>query len=127
MIETNGDIHQGEIYWVNVDRPYGSEPGYPRPVVVIQNNVLNQSRINTVAVCALTTNLRRGLIPGCVLLNEGEGHLARRSVVNVTHILTVDRSRFADRIGILSPRRVRDIIDGIYLIVEPRQPTAPTA
>lgn len=119
MIPTEEDINQGDIYWVDFDSPGGSEPGYLRPVVVIQNNALNHSRISTVIVCPLTSNPRRAGIPGNVTLNEGEGHLPRRSVVNVTQIMTVDRGSFGDRIGTLSARRVRQILNGLQRVLEP--------
>ncbi len=69
-------IRQGDIYWVDLEEPSGSEPGYRHPHVVLQNNVFNQSRIRTVIVCPLTTNLKRADAPGNVLLDEGEGGLA---------------------------------------------------
>ncbi len=99
----------------------GSAPGYLHPYVVIQNNVFNHSRINTVIVCALTSNLRRADAPGNVLLNDGEANLAKRSVVNVSQLLTVDKSQLDDHIGTLSARRVRQILDGINSLTEPRE------
>ena len=102
-------IQQGDIFWIELDEPSGSEPGYRHPHVVIQNNVFNRSRINTVVVCALTSNLRRATAPGNVLLAPGEANLPRQSVVNVSQIFTVDKSQLSDKIGALSARRVRDI------------------
>ncbi|NCS22741.1 MAG: type II toxin-antitoxin system PemK/MazF family toxin, partial [Microcystis aeruginosa G11-06] len=66
-------IFKGEIYWIDVGKPQGSEPAYLRPCVVVRNDALNQSQIGTVIVCPLTTNLRRAKAIGNVLLNEGEG------------------------------------------------------
>ncbi|MCB0155563.1 MAG: type II toxin-antitoxin system PemK/MazF family toxin, partial [Anaerolineae bacterium] len=83
-------IEQGEIYWIDLGDPTGSSPGYRHPHVVIQNNIFNQSRINTVVVCVITSNLKRAEAPGNVLLNEGEGNLPKQSVVNVSQIFTVD-------------------------------------
>lgn len=65
-------IQQGEIYWVDLGTPSGSEPGYRHPHIVIQNNLFNASKINTVVVCALTSNIKRAEAPGNVLLNKGE-------------------------------------------------------
>jgi mRNA interferase MazF len=113
-------INQGDVFWVNLDAPIGSEPGYRHPYVVIQNNAFNHSRINTVVICALTSNLRRAASPGNVLLEPNEAHLPERSVVNVTQILTVDRVRLGEKIGSLSSRRMRQILDGIQLVLEPR-------
>lgn len=77
-------ICQEDIYWIDLGQPIGSEPGYLRPYVVIQNDVLNSSQIRTVIVCALTTNLRRARAIGNVLLEAGEADLAEQSVVNVS-------------------------------------------
>ena len=115
-------IQQGDIFWNELDEPLGSEPGYRYPHVVIQNNVFNRSRINTVVVCALTSNLRRATAPGNVLLEPGEANLPRQSVVNVSQIFTVDKSQLGERIGTLSARRVREILHGIRLLTEPREP-----
>lgn len=99
----------------------GSEPGYLHPHVVIQNNVFNQSRINTVVVCALTSNLKRASSPGNVLLDLGEAHLPKQSVVNVSQILTIDKTHLGKKIGKLSEKRVCQIMDGIKLILEPAE------
>ena len=76
-------INQGDVYWVNLGEPTGSEPGYNHPHVVIQNNMFNHSRLCTVLVCALTSNLKRAAAPGNVLLDEGEANLPKRSLVIV--------------------------------------------
>lgn len=113
-------IRQGDVFWIDLDDPAGSEPAYRHPHVVIQNDVFNQSRIHTVVVCALTSNLRRAGIPGNVQLEAGEAGLPRPSVVNVSQIFTVDKRHLSERIGILTPRRVRQILSGIQLLLEPR-------
>ena len=95
-------IQQGNVYWVDLGTPSGAGPGYRYPHVVIQNNVFNCSRINTVVVCALTSNLRRARAPGNVLLEGGEANLPKQSVVNVSQIFTVDKGDLGDRIGTLS-------------------------
>ena len=114
-------IRQGDIYWVELEEPSGSEPGYRHPHVVVQNNVFNLSRIRTVIVCPLTTNLKRADAPGNVLLDEGEGGLSKRSVVNVSQVFTVDKSQLGEYVGALAPGRVREILDGILLALEPRE------
>jgi mRNA interferase MazF len=113
-------INQGDVFWINLGEPAVSEPGYRHPHVVIQNNVFNRSRINTVVVCALTSNLRRAAAPGNVLLEEGEANLPRQSVVNVSQIFTADKDDLVEKIGSLSPRRVLQVLDGIWLLTEPR-------
>jgi len=114
-------INQGDIYWIELGEPSGSEPGYSHPHVVLQNNVFNRSRIHTVVVCALTSNLKRGDVPGNVLLEPGEANLPKPSVVVVSQIFTVDKTRLGEYIGTLSTRRMRQILDGVRLLTEPRE------
>lgn len=118
------EIIHGDIFWAEVERPTGRSPGYSRPYVVIQNDAFNKSRINTVVICALTTNLRRANDPGNVLLAPGEANLPEQSVVNVSQIFTVHKRRLQDRIGTLSPERIREILRGINLVLEPRDAPA---
>ena len=113
-------INQGDIYWVEVDEPAGSEPGYTHPHVVVQNNLYNQSKIRTVITCVLTSNMKLANLPGNVLLEKGEASLPKASVVNVSQILTVDKTQLGEYIGTLSLQRVNEILDGISLFLEPR-------
>ena len=100
----------------------GPAPRYRHPHVVVQNNVFNQSRINTAAVCVVTSNLAGAAAPGNVLLRKGEAGLSKASVVNVSHVVTVDKSELLERIGTLSPKRVLEIVAGVKLLVEPSGP-----
>lgn len=113
-------IRQGDIFWVELEAPSGSQPGYRHPHVVIQNDVYNSSRLGTVIVCALTSKLKSAAMPGNVLLEPGEAHLPKRSVVNVTQVFTVGRSQLGEQVGTLSAARVREILDGLRLITEPQ-------
>jgi mRNA interferase MazF len=88
--------------------------------VVVQNEVFNRSRLSTVVVCTLTSSLKRAQVPGNVLLEEGEANLPKPSVVIVSQLFTVDREDLVERIGTLSAERVRQILDGIYLLLEPQ-------
>lgn len=115
------EIKQGDIYWVDIDEPRGSEPGFTRPFVVIQNNVVNKSRLNTVLVTALTTNLDRAKAEGNVLLNKGEANLPKQSVVVVSQTIAIDRSLLREKIGTLSKHRIEEIVAGIKLLIEPRE------
>jgi len=115
-------INQGDIFWIELDEPSGSEPGYVHPHVIIQNNLFNRSRINTVVVCVLTSNLRRANSPGNVLLEAGEADLPEQSVVNVSQIFTINKSQLGEKIGTLSAERIRQILDGIRLVFEPHEP-----
>ena len=114
-------IKQGDIFWVDLGIPKGSEPGYKHLHVVIQNNVYNISKINTVVVCALTSNVRRAAVPGNVLLKKGEANLSRDSVVNISQIVTVNKSDLIERIGSLSLSRMQQVIKGVKLLLEPRE------
>ncbi len=114
-------IRQGDIFWVELDEPSGSNPGYIYPHVVVQNDVFNGSRINTVIVCALTYNLKRVAAPGNVLLEPGEANLPKQSVVIVSQLFTMDKTDLRDIIGTLSRKRVRQIVNGIKLVLEPRE------
>ncbi len=113
-------ITQGDIFWVDFGFPEGSGPGHRHPYVVVQNNVFNKSAISTVIVCGLTSNLRRAKAPGNVRLNKGEARLRKEGVVNVSQVFTVDKSRLNDKIGTLSAKRVREIVDGLQVVFEPR-------
>lgn len=113
-------IKQGEIYWVNLGEPTGSEPGYRHPHLVLQNDVFNASLISTVVVCSLTSNLKRAQSPGNVLLNKGEANLSKASVVNVSQIYTVNKDELTEKIGNVSAERMQEIIAGVQLLIERR-------
>lgn len=108
-----GVIHQGELYWIAPDETRGSIPGHPHPYLVVQEDVFNHSRISTVIVCALTSDLNRGNEPGNVLLEPGEGNLAKQSVIVVAQVSSLYKSRLGTRIGALSPERVSQVLAGI--------------
>ena len=114
-------ISQGDLYWLDLGEPSGSRPGLRRPFVVVQNDLFNRSRLSTVVVCALTSNLRRAEAPGNVLLPKRAGNLAKDSVANVTQLFTIDKGELTDRIGRLGRDLVADIVRGIDLILDPRR------
>ena len=114
-------INQGDVFWVDLGQPAGSEPGYSHPNVIIQNNMFNHSRLNTVLVCGLTSNLKRAEAPGNILLEEGEANLPKRSVVVLSQIFTADKLQLGEYIGSLSPKRVQQILEGLKLLTEPRE------
>ncbi len=113
-------INQGDIYWITLKEPRGSEPAYKHPHVVIQNNAFNFSKINTVVLCALTTNLKRASSPGNIMLKKNEGGLTKKSVVNITQLLTVNKSELNEKIGQLSKHRVNEIIEGLEVLLQPK-------
>ena len=114
-------INQGDIFWVELKESSSSEPGYRHPHVVIQNNLFNRSRINTVVVCALTSNLKRAKAPGNVLLDKGEANLPKKSVVNISQIFAVNKSDLSGKIGSLGRERFNQVLEGIKLLTEPRE------
>lgn len=113
-------IKQGDVFWVNLSAPSGSRPGYRHPHVVVQNNLFNRSKIHTVVVCTITSNLKRAVSPGNVLLSKGEANLPKPSVVNVTQVFTIDKNDLEEKIGKLSSLRLQAILDGIRLVLDPR-------
>ncbi|MBI2831641.1 MAG: type II toxin-antitoxin system PemK/MazF family toxin [Chloroflexi bacterium] len=113
-------IKQGDIFWVELGEPSGSGPAYRHPHLVIQNNVFNSSRINTVIVCSLTSNLRSARAPGNVLLEKDEANLTKQSVVNVTQVFTVDKRDLTEKMGSLSGKRMAQVLEGIELVIKPK-------
>lgn len=111
-------IRRGEIWWADLDEPRASAPGFPRPLVVIQADAFNRSRIQTVVCAVLTSNLRLADAPGNVLVSKGESGLPKDSVVNVAQIVTIDRSALTERVGKLSARIRERIDDGLRLVLE---------
>ena len=110
-------ISQGDVFWLTLGGT-GSEPKGRRPVVVVQHDRYNHSAISTTVVAALTSNLRLAAMPGNVRLSKGEGGLPRASVVNVSQLATLDKSRLTDRIGKLFARRISDIKEGLGLLFD---------
>jgi mRNA interferase MazF len=104
---------RGDVFWIGRDDLHGPVPGYPHPHVVVQDDLFNHSRLATVVVCALTSNLRRASWPGNVLLETGEARLPRRSVVVVSQVSSVEKARLGEKIGSLSEARVEEILDGL--------------
>src|SRR5438105_12711136 len=94
-------ILQGEVYWVHFATPEGSAPAGRRPALVVQHDRFNRSAISTTVVAAVTSNLRLGAMPGNVRLRRGEAGLPQASVVNVSQIRTIDRTRLIERVGVL--------------------------
>jgi len=113
-------IIQGDIFWLDPGMPRGSGPGFRRPHVVVQNDVFNASPIRTTVLCAITSNLDRARAPGNVLLRKGEANLPLASVVNVSQVITVDKSFLKEKIGTLSRQRIREVIVSLGLLLRPR-------
>ena len=110
-------MRRGELWWASLSDPLGSAPGFGRPVVVIQCDPFNESRINTVVVAAVTSNLLLAKAPGNVLLDSGESNLPRYSVVNVSQILTIDKSFLGQRVGLLADGVMTRVDAGVRLVL----------
>jgi mRNA interferase MazF len=113
-------ISQGDVFWLTLGGS-GSEPRGRRPVVVVQHDRYNRSAISTTVVAAVTSNLRLAAMPGNVRLTKGEGGLPRASVINVTQLATLDKSRLTKRCGKLANKRIENVLEGLGLVfgIEP--------
>ena len=110
-------MRRGEIWWASLPAPRGSEPGYRRPIVVVQSDRFNESRIGTVIVAVLTSNLRLAAAPGNIRLDRNETGLPRDSVLNLSQVLTVDKSFLTERVGILPVRDMAAMDAGLKLVM----------
>lgn len=110
-------MRRGEIWWASLPGPTGSGPGFRRPVLVVQSNSFNQSRISTVVVAVITSNLVLAEAPGNVRLSKSEAGLPRVSVVNVSQLLTIDRSLLTLRVKALSSQTVARVDEGLRLVM----------
>lgn len=108
-------MRRGEIWWASLPEPAGSGPGYRRPVLIVSANSFNESRINTVIVAAITSNLRLADAPGNIRLQARGLGLSKPSVVNVSQIITLDKSYLSQRVGKLSHQLLASVDDGIRL------------
>ena len=109
-------IRQGEVYWLHFGMPEGSEPAGRRPALVVQHDRFNRSAISTTVVAVVTSNLRLAAMPGNVRLRRGEAGLLLPSVVNISQLRTVDRSRLGERVGVIGSARLREVLRGIALL-----------
>ncbi len=109
-------IQQGDLFWVQLGTDSDSVGGIPHPQVVLQETVLNQSRLSTVVVCSLTTNLKRASLPGNLLLEAGEGNLPQASVVEVSKVSNIEKIQLGEYIGRLSEARVQQIFEGMRFL-----------
>lgn len=110
-------MYRGEIWWANLPDPVGSGPGYRRPVLVIQDDTFTQSRISTVIVLIITSNIQLAEAPGNVLLPSEISGLPRDSVINVSQILTVDKTFLVEQIGSLPNDLQEDVDEGLRTIL----------
>jgi mRNA interferase MazF len=110
-------ISQGDVWWTDLPDPAGSEPGYRRPVMVVQGDSLNRSRISTVVCVIVTSNLKWAKAPGNVRLSRRESGLPLDSVANASQIVTLDRARLVEHVGRVSSNKLDSILSGIDTIL----------
>lgn len=110
-------VKRGQIWWAELPDPTGSEPGFTRPVLVIQADTFNRSRIRTVVVVAITSNMQLAKAPGNVSLSKNKSGLAKDSVANVSQIITLDKDSLTSAIGVLDKLTMHQIDDGIKLVL----------
>ena len=110
-------MRRGEIWWADLPRPVGSGPGYTRPVVIMQNDAFTDSGIDTVIVVIFTSNLNLAHAPGNVLAPREESPLMQDSVINVSQLLTVDKSVLTDRVGVLPDSVMSSVEAGLLQIL----------
>ncbi len=108
---------RGEIWWVDLGLPFGSEPAFKRPVVIIQDDAFNNSKISTTIVLSITTNIDLAEAPGNVFLSKKETKLPKDSIANVSQITTIDRNRLLEKVSKLSIEKISDIDSGICLVL----------
>ena len=107
---------RGDI--VNSNKVEGSEPKGRRPGLVIQNNALNDSKLNTVIILAITSTMKFGQVPGNVTLKKGEANMPKSCVINVTQIKSVDKESLMETIGSLSNQKMEEVLDGMKLVMD---------
>jgi mRNA interferase MazF len=110
-------VQRGDIWWATLPAPAGSGPGFRRPVLVIQANEFNESAIRTILCAIVTSNLRLAAAPGNVLLKRRKGKLPNDSVVNISQLITVDKTFLAKRVGRLPPALMREVEAGLRLVL----------
>jgi len=110
-------MQRGDVYRASLRPPTGSEPGYRRPVLILQSDDFNKSRIKTVLVAILTSNLHVQAAPGNVFLTKRATGLAKDSVVNLSQVVTLDKSFLAERISTISMNKMSEVDDGLRLVL----------
>jgi mRNA interferase MazF len=110
-------IRKGSIYWVDFSPGKGPEPIGRRPGLAIQNDILNDSNLNTVIMLAITSTMKFGELPGNVVLKKGEANVPKKCVINVTQIKSVDKKSIKEKIGTLPQKRIDEVHEGLKLVM----------
>lgn len=109
-------IKWGDIYWINIGEPPEAISGFSHPYLVVQDDLFNHSRITSLVVCEISTNLKLASLPGNVLLDAGEANLEKQSVVVVSKINTVQKNQLGDYTGTLDAKRVSQVLAGLHFL-----------
>ena len=113
------NFKKGEIWWADLDEPRGSEPGYRRPVVIVQSDDFNKSKIKTVIVAVITSNLNLAKAPGNIKLGATKSiGLKKESVINVSQVVTLDKSYLTEKAGKLSANQRQELNEGLELVLD---------
>ena len=111
------ELLRGDVWWADLPEPTGSEPGYRRPLLIVQSDTFNRSRLQTCVAVVLTANIRLVDAPGNVLIPARASGLPRDSVANVTQVITIDRGVLTERLGRLPKGLVNQVDDGLRLVL----------
>jgi len=108
---------RGEIWWASLRRPLGSEPGFRRPVLIIQSNIYNKSKINTVICAVITSNLNLADVGNNIFLNSTESHLPKDSVINISQIITIDKAYLYQPVGVVNSKILHRLDNGLKTVL----------
>jgi mRNA interferase MazF len=111
-------IQRAEIWWANLPEPRGSEPGYRRPVLVVQSDDFNRSRISTVIAIVITSNMKLAEAPGNVYLPQNATGLSKDSVANVSQVITLDKGFLTEKVGELPQYLIEEVEEGLRLVLD---------
>jgi len=111
-------IKRGQIWWAELPEPIGSGPGYRRPLLIIQSNDFNKSKINTIIAAVITSNIRLSAAPGNILLSTKKSKLPKESVINVSQLITIDKSFLTEKVNTLSSSIMANVDEGVRLVLQ---------
>ncbi len=109
---------KGEIRWANLPDPRRSEPGYVRPVLIIQSDIFNKSNIQTIICAVITTNTKLAKAPGNLLLRKFDSHLPKESVINISQLITIDKTYLKGLVGTLNKRIMKKVDEGLKIVFD---------
>ncbi len=110
-------MFRGEIWWASLPVPRGSEPGYRRPVVIVQSDAFNRSEISTIVVAAISSNLRLAEAPGNIYLKRRDSKLPKDSVIDISRLFTIDKKCLIEKVRELSPDGISELDEGLKIVL----------